>query len=99
MKKQDEIDEQLAAARREAEIRKNQEEMDMRILAEEIENAELEKENAGAKQSSKNNMELARNGTDTITESDKAIAIEQGSAEKLSEIQNTLHPNKASYRN
>ena len=49
MKKQDEIDEQLAAARRKAEIRKKQEEMDMRIIAEELEIAKLE-ETARAKQ-------------------------------------------------
>ena len=61
MKKQDEIDEQLAAARRKAEIRKKQEEMDMRILAEKLEIAKLEEENARAKQILKNDMELARN--------------------------------------
>ena len=44
MKKQDEIDEQLAAARRKVEIRKKQGEMDMRILAEELEIAKLEEE-------------------------------------------------------
>ena len=49
MKKQDEIDEQLAAARRKAEIRKKQDEMDMRILAEELEIAKLEEETARAK--------------------------------------------------
>ena len=62
MKIQDEIDEQLAAARRKAEIRKKQEEMDMRILAEELEIAKLEEEAARAKQVLKNDMELARNG-------------------------------------
>ena len=61
MKKQDEIDEQLAAARRKAEIRKKQEEMDMRILAEELEIAKLEDKNAEAKQILGNDMELARN--------------------------------------
>ena len=49
MKKQDEIDEQLAAARRKAEIRKKQDEMDMRIFAEELEIAKLEEENARVK--------------------------------------------------
>ena len=61
MKKQDEIDEQLAAARRKAEIRKKQEEMDMRILAEELEIAKLEEEAARVKQVLKNDMDLARN--------------------------------------
>ena len=61
MKKQDEIDEQLAAARRKAEIRKKQGEMDMRILAEELEIAKLEEEAARAKQVLKNDMDLARN--------------------------------------
>ena len=61
MKKQDEIDEQLAAARRKAEIRKKQEEMDMRIIAEELEIAKLEEETARAKQVLKNDMDSARN--------------------------------------
>ena len=61
MKKQDEIDEQLAAARRKAEIRKKQGEMDMRILAEELEIAKLEEETARAKQVLKNDMDSARN--------------------------------------
>ena len=60
MKKQDEIDEQLAAARRKAEIRKKQEEMDMRILAEELEIAK--EETARAKQVLKNDMDSTRNG-------------------------------------
>ena len=42
MKKQGEIDEQLAAKEREVEIRKKQKEMNMRILAEEKEIAEIE---------------------------------------------------------
>ena len=62
MKKQDEIDELLAAARRKAEIRKKQGEIDMRILAEELEIAKLEEETARAKQILKNDMELTRNG-------------------------------------
>ena len=61
MKKQDEIDEQLAAARRKVEIRKKQGEMDMRILAEELEIAKLEEETVRAKQVFKNDMDLARN--------------------------------------
>ena len=50
MKKQDEIDEQLAAARRKAEIRKKQEEMHLRILSEELEIAKLEEENPRTEQ-------------------------------------------------
>ena len=49
MKKQEEIDEQLAAKKREVEIRKKQEEMNMRILAEESEIAKLEEEKESAK--------------------------------------------------
>ena len=44
MKKQDEIDEQLAAARRKAEIRRKQDEID--TLTEKLEIAKLEEENA-----------------------------------------------------
>ena len=61
MKKQDEIDEQLAAARRKAEIRKKQDEMGMRILAEELEIARLEEESARTKQIANREIELARN--------------------------------------
>ena len=61
MKKQDEYDERLAVARRKAEIRKKQGEIDMRILAEELEIAKLEEETARAKQVLKNGMDLARN--------------------------------------
>ena len=61
MRKQDEIDERLAAARRKAEIRKKQGEMDMRILTEKLEIAKLEEETARAKQILKNDMDLARN--------------------------------------
>ena len=62
MKKQDEIDEQLAAARRKAKIRKKQEEMDMRILAEELETAKLEEESARTKHVANQEIILARNG-------------------------------------
>ena len=61
MKKQDEIDEQQAAAGRKAEIRKKQEEIDMRILAEELQIAKLEEKTARAKQILKNDMEVVRN--------------------------------------
>ena len=61
MKKRDEIDEQLAAARRKAEIRKKQWEMDMRILAEKLEIARLEEESARTKQVANQEIELARN--------------------------------------
>ena len=49
MKKQEEIDEQLAVKKREVEIQKKQEEMNMRILAEELEIAKLEEEKERAK--------------------------------------------------
>ena len=61
MKKQDEIDERLAAARRKAEIRKKQGEMDMRILAEKLGIARLEEESARTKQIANREIELARN--------------------------------------
>ena len=76
MKKQDEIDEQLAAARRKAEIRKKQEEIDMRILAEELEIAK--EETARAKQVLKNDMDLARNEMQLkLTQSQKVIKQSQ----------------------
>ena len=59
MKKQDEIDEQLAAARRKAEIRRKQHEID--TLTEKLEIAKLEEEAARAKQVLKNDMDSARN--------------------------------------
>ena len=60
MEKQDEIDEQLAAARRKAEIRKKQDEID--TLTEKLEIAKLD-ENARTKQASNQEKELARNET------------------------------------
>ena len=60
MKKQNEIDEQLAAARRKAEIRKIQEEMDMRIIAEELKIGRLEEESARTEQVANQEIELAR---------------------------------------
>ena len=59
MKKQDEIDEQLAAARRKAEIRRKQHEID--TLTENLEIAKLE-ESARTKQMANQEKELARNG-------------------------------------
>ena len=60
MKKQEEMDEQLAAKKFQAEIRKKPEEMNMRILAEELEIAKLEEENARAKRIAEKEMEIAR---------------------------------------
>ena len=62
MKKQDEIDEQLAAATRKAKIQKKQEEMPMRILADELETAQLEEESARTKHVANQEIKLARNG-------------------------------------
>ena len=59
MKKQDEIDEQLAAARRKAEIRRKQHEID--TLTEKLEIAKLE-ESARTKQMANQEKELTRNG-------------------------------------
>ena len=58
MKKQEEIDEQLAAKKREAEIRKKHEEMDK--LTEELEIAKLQEEKARAKRIAEKEMEIAR---------------------------------------
>ena len=60
MKKQEEIDEQLAAKKREAEIRKKHEEMDK--LTEELEIAKLEEEKERAKRISEKEMEITRAG-------------------------------------
>ena len=62
MKKQNEIDEQLAGEKRPAEIWKKQEELHMRILAEEFEIAELEEEGSRTKQVANQEIELALNG-------------------------------------
>ena len=59
MKIQDEIDKQLAAARRKAEIRRKQHEFD--TFTEELEIAKLEEENARTKQVSIQAKKLARN--------------------------------------
>ena len=59
MKKQDEIDQQLAEARRKAESRREQDEIG--TLTEELEIAKLEEENARTKQASNQAKELARN--------------------------------------
>ena len=61
MKKQDEIDEQLAAGRRKAEMRKKQNEID--TLTEKHEISRLEEESARTKQVANQEKELARNGT------------------------------------
>ena len=60
MKKQDEIEEQPAAARRKAEIRRKQDEID--TLTEKLEIAKLD-ENARTKQASNLEKEIARNET------------------------------------
>ena len=60
MKKQEEIDEQLATKKREVEIRKKQEEKNMRILAEESKIAKLEEEKERAKRISEKEKEVAR---------------------------------------
>ena len=59
IKKQDEIDEQLAAARRKAEIRRKQDEID--TLTEKLEIAQLEEENAKSKQVASQKKDLSRN--------------------------------------
>ena len=61
MKKQDEIDEQLAAGRRKAEMRRKQDEID--TLTKKLEIARLEEESARTKQVTNQEIELERNGT------------------------------------
>ena len=58
MKKQEEIDEQLAAKKGQAEIRKKHDEMDK--LTEELEIAKLQEEKARAKRIARKEMEIAR---------------------------------------
>ena len=74
MKKQEEIDEQLAAKKREVEIRKKQEEMNMRILAEESEIAKLEEEKERAKRISEKEIEIARAGSSRANTSFRSVS-------------------------
>ena len=74
MKKQDEIDEQLAAKKREVEIRKKQEEMNMRILAEELEIAKLEEEKERAKRISEKEIEKSRAGSSRANTSLRSVS-------------------------
>ena len=73
MKKQEEIDEQLAAKKREVEIRKKQEEMNMRILAEESEIAKLEEEKERAQRISEKEIEIAREGSSRANTSFRSV--------------------------
>ena len=77
MKKQDEIDEQLAAARRKAEIRRKQDEID--TLTKKLEIAKLE-ENAKTKQVANQKKESSRNGIQLkLTQSQKVTKQSQPS--------------------
>ena len=70
IKKQDEINKQLAAARRKAEIRRKQDEID--TLTEKLENAKFEEESAKTKQVANQKKELPRNGIQLkLTQSQK----------------------------
>ena len=60
MKEQEEIDKLLAAKKLQAEIREKQEDMNMRINAEEIKYAKVEEGNARAKRIAEKGMEIAR---------------------------------------
>ena len=70
MKKQKEIDEQLTAKKRQAEIRKKHDEMDK--LTEEI--AKLEKEMERAKRISEKEMEIARAGSSRASTSLRSVS-------------------------
>ena len=74
MKKQEKIEEQLAAKKREVEIRKKQEEMNMRKLAEESEIAKLEEEKERAKRISEKEIEIARAGSSRATTSFRSVS-------------------------
>ena len=76
MKKQDEIDEQLAAARRKDEIRRKQDEID--TLTEKLEIAKLEEESAKSKQVANQKKEKPRNGIQLkLTQSQKVTKQSQ----------------------
>ena len=76
MKKQDEIDEQLAAARRKAEIRRKQDEID--TLTEKLEIANFEEESAKTKQVANQKKKLPRNGIQLkLTQSQKVTKRSQ----------------------
>ena len=76
MKKQDEIDKKLAAARRKAEIRRKQDEID--TLTEKLEIAKLEEESAKAKPVANQKKELPRNGIQLkLTQSQKVTKQSQ----------------------
>ena len=70
LKKQEEIDEQLAAKRRQAEIRKKHEEMDK--LTEELDIAKLQE--ARALRISENEIEIARRGSSRTSTSFRSLS-------------------------
>ena len=86
MKKQEEINEQLAAEKREVEIQKKQEEMSMGILAEELEVAKLEEEKERAKRISQKEMEIAQAGNSRASTSFRSVSmipLQSDSVEKV----------------
>ena len=96
MKKQDEIDEQLAAARRKAEIRRKQDEID--TLTEKLEVAKLE-ESAKTKQVANQKKELPRNGfqlklpqSQKVTKQSQPCKGPQDCYRTFKAISNTLKP-------
>ena len=101
MKKQDEIDVQLAAEKRQAEIRKKQEEMHMTILAEELEIAKLE-ESARSKQVTNQELEITRNGIQLKKRQPQKVTEKlqpcKGQQKCYRTFKATLDLNKAFYR-
>ena len=84
MKKQEEIDEQLAAKKRQAEIRKKHEEMNK--LTEELEITKLQEEKAKALRISEKEIERARAGSNranTSLGSVSPVAIQSDPFEKV----------------
>ena len=77
--------------------------MDMRIVAEELQIANLEKQRADQTTlQPRDGISAKQNSakTDTVTESFKAIAVKQRwSTDLLSDFQGSLDLDKASYRN
>ena len=73
LKKQEEIDEQLAAKKRQAEIRKKHEEMDK--IIEELEIIELQKEKARASRISEKQIEKARAGNNRASTSLWSVSL------------------------
>ena len=84
--RQEEGDGQLAVKKRQAEIRKKQEGMDTRTLAEELQNAKLQKEKTTATRIQEKEMEIARAEGSQLSKSLQSVLpvpIQSGPFEKM----------------